>query len=61
MVFLYIIGSFIGVWILSWIFSIIGINIFEGPSASAFFFYGSIIIGILLCINDKIKNSVRNE
>ncbi|MNW49035.1 hypothetical protein D3C74_264350 [compost metagenome] len=50
MIFLYIIGTFIAVTIAGSFFNFIG----EGPNAGAWFFYGSIIIGILLSINDKL-------
>jgi len=55
MVIIYIIGTFIAVMILSWIFGLMGINISEGPNAGMFYFYGSIIIGILLDINSKLS------
>ncbi|MNW49034.1 hypothetical protein D3C74_264340 [compost metagenome] len=54
MIFAYIIGSFITVTISAWLFGLIGVNIGEGPDAGAWFFYGSVIIGILLSIHDKL-------
>jgi len=50
MIFVYIIGTFIAVTIAASLFNFIG----EGPNAGAWFFYGSIIIGILLSIHDKL-------
>ncbi|WP_028592796.1 hypothetical protein [Paenibacillus massiliensis] len=55
MVFLYIIGTFIVVMLLSWILGIAGIHILEGPDAGSWYFYGSTIIGILLSIHDKLE------
>ena len=61
MIAIYIIGTFVAVWILSWIFGAMGINIFEGPNASALYFYGSIIIGILLNINDELGDNKNKQ
>lgn len=61
MIAIYIIGTFVGVWVLSWIFGAMGINIFEGPNASALYFYGSIIIGILLNMNDQLGDNKNKQ
>ncbi|QNR65303.1 hypothetical protein IAQ67_15495 [Paenibacillus peoriae] len=61
MIVFYIIGTFVGVWVLSWIMRAIGINIFEGPNASALYFYGSIIIGILLNLNGELRNNKNKQ
>ncbi|PNQ80780.1 hypothetical protein [Paenibacillus sp. F4] len=61
MIAFYIIGTFVAVWVLSWIFGAMGINIFEGPNASALYFYGSIIIGILLNLNSELRNNKNKQ
>lgn len=61
MIAIYIIGTFVGVWVLSWISGAMGINIFEGPNASALYFYGSIIIGILLNMNDQLGDNKNKQ
>ncbi|ALS09924.1 hypothetical protein ABE82_26260 (plasmid) [Paenibacillus peoriae] len=61
MIAFYIIGTFVAVWVLSWIFGVMGINIFEGPNASALYFYGSIIIGILLNLNSELRNNKNKQ
>ncbi|AET58978.1 hypothetical protein HPL003_11095 [Paenibacillus terrae HPL-003] len=61
MIAFYIIGTFVVVLVLSWILGAIGINIFEGPNASALYFYGSIIIGILLNINDELGDNKNKQ
>ncbi|WP_346835885.1 hypothetical protein [Paenibacillus polymyxa] len=61
MIAIYIIGTFVAVWILSWILGAAGINIFEGPNASALYFYGSIIIGILLNLNNELRNNKNKQ
>ncbi|URJ45471.1 hypothetical protein MF628_005300 [Paenibacillus polymyxa] len=61
MIVFYIIGTFVGVWVLSWIMGAMGNNIFEGPNASALYFYGSIIIGILLNLNGELRNNKKKQ
>lgn len=61
MIFVYIIGTFIAVTIAAWLFGLIGVNIGEGPNAGAWFFYGSIIIGILLSIHDKLDENKKGD
>ncbi|WP_068502563.1 hypothetical protein [Paenibacillus kribbensis] len=61
MIALYIIGTFVAVGVLSWIFGAMGINIFEGPNAGPFYFYGSIVTGILLSINDELRNNKNKQ
>ncbi|SCZ06793.1 hypothetical protein SAMN05720606_1195 [Paenibacillus polysaccharolyticus] len=61
MIFVYIFLSFIAISILSWLFNIIGINIFEGPDSSALYVYASIIIGILFEISSKLNKSEKRN
>jgi len=61
MIFVYIIGTFIAVNISAWLLGKVGIHIAQGPDGGAWLFYGSIIIGILLSIHDKLDEGKKED
>ncbi|MCQ4088390.1 hypothetical protein [Saccharibacillus sp. JS10] len=61
MIFVYIAGSFIGFILLNWLLGMFNMGFLDGPNATSFLVFGSIMVGILLNINDQVSDKNEKE